>query len=710
MSADRDRLGVWLRRLRWPVLVAWVLLVLLLSHASSGLSQVLNNGPQAFLPASAASTRVVELEQGTSGAASDQATVVMVRRGGSVLGTSGLTAAASARAAVARLHVAGLTAPGPLIPSRDGKAAQFTVSVTSTTKTSAQRDTTAVKAVRGAVAGPAAAAGLQAEVTGTAATNADSGGTGNSTVLLLRAVLILAVILLLVYRSPVLFLLPLTGSLGAVTAAKAAAHGMANAGLTVSTLSSSILVVLVLGAASDYALLLIHRYRDELRQHARKEDAMAQALRKVMPTLLASAGTITAGMVCLLAAQSASLHGLGPIGAVGIVCALIAQVTLLPALLLVCGRWVFWPQIPRHGRPGREDSRVWSWVGSQTSRRPAWTAAISVVLLAAACAGLAVFYTNGDPVSSSVKTTTGSAIGEHLLIEHYPIGDIGPVTILAPPAQARAAALAASHSTDVASLSQGAPAAGYESATVILSVSPYSTAGTSAIQTLRQNLARAAPGALVGGGPAIQYDIATAAHRDTLLLIPLVLLVILIIIAVLLRAIVAPLVLVVTTALSFGASFGLASLAWRGLGFKGTEAQLPLYIFIFLVALGVDYNIFLSARIREESRRDGTREGTLRGLAVTGGVITAAGFVMAGTFLVLAVQPSVLVAEVGIAVVIGLLVDTLLVRTILVPASFVLIGERVWWPGRSAVGTPGKAGRAISPEGATGDRDRRATL
>jgi putative drug exporter of the RND superfamily len=679
MSADRDRLGVWLRRLRWPVLLAWVLMVLLLSHASSGLSQVVNNGTQAFLPASAASTRVAELEQGTTGAVSDQATVVMVRPGGAVLGASGLTAVASARAAVGRLHVAGLTAPGSLIPSRDGRAAQFTVSVTSTTKTSAQRDTTAVTAVRGAVAGPAAAGGLQAEVTGPAAQSADSGGAGNSTTLLLRALLILAVILLLVYRSPVLFLLPLIGSLGAVTAAKAAAHGMANAGLTVSTLSSSILVVLVLGAASDYALLLIHRYRDELRHQAAREDAMAQALRKVMPTLLASAGTITVGMVCLLAAQSASLHGLGPIGAVGIVCALIAQVTLLPALLLVCGRWVFWPQIPRFGRPGREDSRVWSWVGSRTSRRPAWTTAISVVLLAAACAGLAVFYTNADPVSS-VKATTGSAIGERLLIEHYPIGDIGPVTILAPPAQAQAAGLAAVHSPDVASVSAGASVAGYDSGTVILSVSPYSTAGTDAIKALRQNLARAAPGALVGGGPAIQYDISQAAHRDTLLLIPLVLLVILIIIGLLLRAIVAPLILVVTTALSFGASFGLASLAWRGLGFKGTEAQLPLYIFIFLVALGVDYNIFLSARIREESRREGIREGTLRGLAVTGGVITAAGLVMAGTFLVLAIQPSVLVAEVGIAVVIGLLVDTLLVRTILVPASLILTGERVWWP------------------------------
>jgi len=680
MSADRDRLGVWLRRLRWPVLLVWVLLVLFLSHASSGLSQVVNNGTQAFLPASAASTRVAELEQGMSGAASDQATVVMVRPGGSVLGTSGLTAAASARAAVARLHVAGLTALGSLIPSRDGKAAQFTVSVTSTTKTSSQRDTTAVTAIRGAVAGPAAAGGLQVEVTGSAAQSADSGGAGNSTTLLLRAVLILAVILLLVYRSPVLFLLPLIGSLGAVTAAKAAAHGMANAGLTVSSLSSSILVVLVLGAASDYALLLIHRYRDELRHHVAREDAMAEALRKVMPTLLASAGTITAGMVCLLAAQSASLHGLGPIGAVGIVCALIAQVTFLPALLLACGRWVFWPQIPRFGRPGREDSRIWSWVGSRTSRRPGWTTAISAVLLAAACAGLAVFHINNDLVSSSVKTSTGSAIGEQLLIEHYPIGDIGPVTILAPPAQAQAAGLAALHSTGVASVSQGAPVAGYDSGTVILSVSPYSTAGGNAIQALRQNLARAAPGALVGGGPAIQYDISQAAHRDALLLIPLVLVVILIIIGLLLRAIVAPLVLVVTTALSFGASLGLASLTWRGLGFQGTEAQLPLYIFIFLVALGVDYNIFLSARIREESRRDGIRDGTLRGLAVTGGVITAAGLVMAGTFLVLAVQPSVLVAEVGIAVVIGLLVDTLLVRTILVPASFILIGEHAWWP------------------------------
>jgi RND superfamily putative drug exporter len=680
------------------VLVIWVLLFLVLSPRSNDLSSVLNNGSQAFLPSSAASTRVAEIQQNAQGGKSvDASTVVIVQPSGADLTAADLSAAAAARAAVGQLHVAGLSAPTTLVPSKDGKADQFSFAVTAKPTAAASADTTAVKAVRQAIAGPTSAAGLQAEVTGAAAESADSGGSGNSSMVLVRAILLLAIILLLVYRSPVLFILPLVGSFAAVTAAKAAAYGLANTGgVTVSTLSSSILEVLVLGAASDYALLLIHRYRDELRHHARKEDAMAAALRKVMPTLLASAGTVTAGMLCLLMAQSASLHGLGPIGAAGIVCSLIAQLTLLPALLLIFGRWLFWPQVPRNGQAAREESRAWSWVGRKVSRRPAWTTVVSIVLLAAACVGLATLYTNGDPVSG-VKTTTGSAVGEQLLIAHYPGGDLAPVTILAPPAEAMAAGKAAAATKDVASVSQGAPAGGYDSATVILSVSPYGAAGTDTIKALRQNLGRAAPGSLVGGGPAIQYDIATAAHRDELVLIPLVLLVIFIIIALLLQAIVAPLVLVLTTALSFAASFGLASLAWRYLlHFKGTEAQLPLYIFIFLVALGVDYNIFLSARIREESRQLGIKEGTTRGLAVTGGVITAAGLVMAATFLVLAVLPSVLVAEVGIAVVIGVLVDTLLVRTVLVPASILIIGERVWWPSRSNRGAAVDASSATS--------------
>jgi RND superfamily putative drug exporter len=216
-----------------------------------------------------------------------------------------------------------------------------------------------------------------------------------------------------------------------------------------------------------------------------------------------------------------------------------------------------------------------------------------------------------------------------------------------------------------------------------LSVPPYSTAGYAAVANLRQRLDAGAPGSLLGGDPAVQYDITRAAHRDTLLLIPLVLAVILVIIALLLRAVVAPLVLVATTALSFAASFGLASLLWRyGFGYDGIEAQLPMYIFIFLVALGVDYNIFLAARVREESASLGIRQGTLRGLAVTGGVITAAGIVMAATFSALTLIPAVAVAEVGVAVALGVLLDTVLVRTVLVPASLLIIGERVWWPAR----------------------------
>jgi RND superfamily putative drug exporter len=284
-----------------------------------------------------------------------------------------------------------------------------------------------------------------------------------------------------------------------------------------------------------------------------------------------------------------------------------------------------------------------------------------------------------------VKGNPGSVTGAQLLSEHYGAGVNAPLAILAPPREAAAAVAAARATPDVASVSLGGQVHGYASYSVTLSVPPYGASGSAAVGNLRRQLDRDAPGSLVGGDPAVQDDISQAAHRDTLLLIPLVLVVIGVIIALLLRAIVAPLLLVATTALSFAAAFGLSSLLWRyGFGFSGIEAQLPLYIFIFLVALGVDYNIFMSARIREEARQIGTRPGILRGLGVTGGVITAAGIVMAGTFAALAQLPDVSVAEVGIAVALGVLLDTLLVRTVLVPASLLILGERVWWPTRLA--------------------------
>jgi RND superfamily putative drug exporter len=677
-----DRLATALRRLRWPVVIVWLLAIVALNGLSSSLSQATDDGASAYLPASAASTKVVLLQQAAARTGerpeTDAAIVVFARDNGGLTQADQATIA-SAREAIAGLvgHVAGIAAPGAAQPSADGRSEAFTVNITTGT------DRNAVRAIRDALAVPAGKAptGLASAVTGPAAVNADTSAGNQQTVLLLTALIIVAVILLLVYRSPILWLLPLLGAIAAIVVAQASAHGLANAGLTVSSLSADILIVLVFGAASDYALLLVHRYREELRHHPTTEGAMAAALRATLSTLAASAATVTCAMLCLLTADSASLHGLGPVGAVGIVAALLAQATFLPALLLVVGRAAFWPRIPRAGAAGREESRVWSYVGNRVARRPAATALVFIVALGAACAGLASLHIDNKPVDN-VKGNAGSVVGERLLTAHFPAGESDPLVLLVPPGQAGAAEAAAHATPGVSSTVPGAPVQGYDRYTVTLSVDPFGAAGTTAIVNLRQRLAQDAPGALVGGNPAIAYDETQTAGRDDAIIVPLVLAVILVIIALLLQAVVAPVVLVLTTALSFAASFGLSSLLWHGLGYAGVQSVLPIYIFIFLVALGVDYNIFLSARIREESRRLGLRAGTLRGLGVTGGVITAAGIVLAGTFAALTQIPQVSIAEVGTAVTLGVLLDTLVVRTVLVPASLLTIGERVWWPFR----------------------------
>ncbi len=343
----------------------------------------------------------------------------------------------------------------------------------------------------------------------------------------------------------------------------------------------------------------------------------------------------------------------------------------------------FWPRIPRHGGAGREESRLWTGIGTRIARHPAAAALVLIAVLGAACAGLASLRIDNNP-TDNVKGNPGSVTGQQLLTAHFPAGASNPLVLLAPPAQAGAAAAAAHATPGVGEVVPGAPVQGYDSYSVTLTADPFGPAGTTAVVGLRQRLAADAPGALVGGNPAIAYDESQTAGRDDVILIPLVLAVIFAIIALLLRAIVAPAVLVATTALSFAASFGLSSLLWRhGLGYPGVESVIPIYIFIFLVALGVDYNIFLSARIREESRRLGLRGGTLHALGVTGGVITAAGVVLAGTFAALTQIPEVSITEVGTAVALGVLLDTLIVRTILVPASLLTIGDRVWWPARA---------------------------
>jgi len=683
-----DRFATALRRLRWPVVIVWVILIVALDPLSSSLSKATNDTASAYLPSTAASTKVAllqEAQQGPGQPETNAAIAVFARDGG--LTATDLTAVAAARTAVSGLagHVTGLAAPGTELASPDRGAVEFTVNITNHAGQGSV-DREAVQAIRAAIAGPASRPGdgLVTAVTGPAAVNADTSGGNAQTKLLLTALIVVAIILLIVYRSPVLWLLPLIGSIGAIVSAQAAAHGLANAGLTVSTLSADILIVLVFGAASDYALLLVHRYREELRHHATPEEAMAVTLRRTLPTLLASAATVTCAMLCLLTADSASLHGLGPVGAVGIVAALLAQITFLPALLLVIGRAAFWPRAPREGAVGREDSRVWAGIATRVAKRPLTTALIVVVLLGAACAGLASLRIDNNPIDN-VKGNPGSVVGQQLIDAHYPAGVIAPLELLTPPGVATAAAATARATPGVADVLKAAPVQGYDGYSVVLTGAPYGSAGTAAIVNLRQRLDDAAPGSLVGGNPAIQYDAAQAADRETLVIIPLVLVVILIVIGLLLQAIVAPLVLVLTTALSFAASFGLSSLLWRyGFGYHGVQSVIPIYIFIFLVALGVDYNIFLSARIREESRGLGIREGTVRGVGVTGGVITAAGIVLAGTFAALTQIPGVNISEVGTSVALGVLLDTLVVRTVLVPASLLSIGEHVWWPSSRA--------------------------
>jgi putative drug exporter of the RND superfamily len=679
-------LGRRLRVLRWPVLITWILAAVCLAPAAAGLAKLTNVTASAYLPSSASSTRVALLQEaarrGQGELESEQAIVVFA--GNKPLSPADHTVIASADQGVRRLAgtVGGLGAVTAPQLSADGEAETFTATVTAPQHSILSTATDAIRAIRKAVGPASQLAGrrLVVAVTGPAAETADGVTTVSS--LALTAIVIVAFIILLVYRSPVLWILPLAGSIAAIVVAEAATHGLAAAGLTVSPLTTSILIVLVFGASSDYALLLIHRYREELRRHGPPEEAMAVTLRATFPTLLASAATVIGAMLCLLTAQSASLHGLGPIGAVGIAAALLAQVTFLPALLLVAGRRAFWPRLPRQGQARAEESPLWSGIGARIARHPGRIALAGLLLLAAGCLGLISMRTTSDPLSD-LKGRPGSVVGAEMLAAHYPAGLIAPLSLLSEPAHARAAAAIARTTPGVAEVSPDTPVGGYDSFLVTLSVPPYGPQAAGAIADMRDRLALGAPGSLLGGGPAIQYDIARAATRDSVVLFPLVLLVILAVIVLLLQAILASLILVATTALSFAAAFGLSNLLWRYVfGYPGFAPQLPLYIFIFLVALGVDYNIFLSARVREEARRLGARQGTLRGLADTGGVITAAGVVLAATFAALAQLPSVSLTEVGTAVAIGVLVDTLLVRTIIVPALLLTGGDRLWWQPR----------------------------
>ncbi|HEY2795633.1 MAG TPA: MMPL family transporter, partial [Micromonosporaceae bacterium] len=459
-----------------------------------------------------------------------------------------------------------------------------------------------------------------------------------------------------------------------------------HAGLTVNAQSAGILTVLVFGAGTDYALLLVARYREELRRHADRHEAMAVALHRAGPAIIASAGTVIAGLLCLMVAETNSTAGLGPVLAIGVVVALAVMMTLLPALLVTVGRWIFWPARPTVGSAEPTTRGFWARVGKRIARRPRTTWITTAIVLAIMAVGIVQLDANGLTNKEQFRGNPDAVVGEEILARHFAAGSGTPVVVVSGADQATQVRAAFAGTDGIAAGSVTPPRTQGGTALMegTLTNPPDSRAAYDTINRIRDNV-HAVPNAdaLVGGTTATNLDVQNAARYDRNLIIPIVLVVVLIILGLLLRAIVAPLVLVGTVVLSFAAALGISALFFRHVfGFAGADSSLPLFVFVFLVALGIDYNIFLMTRVREEALRYGTRRGALIGLAATGGVITSAGLVLAGTFAVLATLPLTAFTEIGFAVAFGVLLDTLVVRSVLVSGLTMDIGRHMWWPSR----------------------------
>ena len=672
------------RRSKWVILFAWLVIAGVALPFGGKLSSAQKNDAVAFLPRGAESTRVQQqldrLNQ------NQDLTAVIVYRRASGLTPADRARAASDRATLAGRFLGGRQAPPP-IPSRDGKAVVVNLPLQSRgfTNADAQRLIDEVKAMRQQVG--SGSGGLQIAVTGPAGFLADSIDVFQDidTKLLLVTAVVVAILVIITYRSPWLWLIPLVAVGLASQTAAAAVYGLARgAGLLVNGQSQGILTVLVFGAGTDYALLLASRYREELRRHEDKHEAMVQALRGAGPAILASGTTVVLSLLCLLVAELNSTRGLGPVGAIGIVCALAAMLTLLPALLVACGRWLFFPFVPHYGSSHPEEESLWGRIGRRIERRPRVVWIVTALVLAGLAVGLVDTH-SGLNQGQQFRTTPESVVGQRILAESFPSGAASPTIVTTTNPAATEDVLRATRSTPGVAAAQVSSRPGN---LVEISAILDSTDGTDAshrtIEELRARI-HAVPGAnaLAGGTAATDLDISNATTHDRNVIVPLVLGVVLVILALLLRAVVAPLVLIATVILSYLAALGVSMVVFDKLfGFAGSDVSLPLFGFIFLVALGIDYNIFLMTRVREESQRLGTRAGTLRGLAVTGGVITSAGIVLAATFSVLGVLPLVFLTEIGFLVAFGVLLDTLVVRSVLVPALTFDIGDRMWWPSR----------------------------
>ncbi|WP_030173027.1 MMPL family transporter [Streptomyces sp. NRRL S-813] len=661
------------RAIPWLLLALWIGVLAVVAPFASKLGDVQHDRVTDYLPASADSTQVAKIQDRLPGGQTTELVLVYHR-------DSGLTAADRATAAgqvatIGRQHA--LTGTPQPVPSKDGTTVMYPVTSNEPGTDEKKRDAL-VDDVRGVAHDQD---GMTVQVGGPSAMATDAADVYQSLggPLLYTTVAVVAVLLILIYRSPMLWLVPLVVAGVGDFLSTGVAYGLNQAfGTTVSGQSTGIMTVLVFGAGTDYALLLVSRYREELRRHERPYDAMRAALRGCGPAVLASSGTVAAGLLCLLAADLNSSRGMGPLGTVGVLCALVAMLTLLPALLVLLGRRVFWPLVPAYGSTPKARRSLFAAMGSSAGRRPLTVLASGAVLLGALALGTLNLPGTIKQQDAFVDKPESVAALE-TLAKAYPERSAQPIDVITPADRAGATLATVRAAHGVANAQPGRTGGGWTEISVIASAPPQSAAETATIKELRHEL----PGSYVGGPSAQQIDLKDTNARDRLVVIPIVLVSVLLILIALLRSLVAPLILVAAVIAVWGAALGIGGLVFGPLfGFAGTDPGLGLLSFVFLVALGVDYGIFLMHRMREESLKGAEPSAAaLTALRTTGGVIASAGLVLAATFAVLTNMGLVQLVELGFVIAVGVLLDTFLVRTYLVTSASVALGRKVWWPG-----------------------------
>ncbi|WP_405641941.1 MMPL family transporter [Streptomyces sp. NBC_00019] len=681
------------RRAKWVVLALWVVGLFLTAPFAQKLTDAQDNDAASWLPGSAESTQVLKLSEDFR-PEQIPAVVVYARPDGLTAQDRAQIEEDARQLKELRDHgIRGAETRGPVFDREtDPRAAQILVPITMDEK-GWEEIAPAVDAIRDDVG--EGGDGLAVHITGPGGTSADFSEAfeGIDSTLLVSAMGVVIVMLLITYRSPSLLLVPLLSVIAALFTAQALIYLLAeHAGLTVNGQSAGILTVLVFGAGTDYALLLVARYREELHHHEDRHEAMALALHRAGPAVVASGATVVLSMLVLLAAEMNSTSGLGPVAAIGVAVALLAMMTLFPALLVICGRWIFWPAIPHFGDPDRIERGLWARMGRRIARRPRMVWAATALILAICSLGLIQLRAEGISNADAFTGKPDSIVGQEVSARYFPAGSGDPLVIISNQAQAQQVGEAVAATDGVVPESLGLPPGtkpSYEGKVLFEATMTDPADSEAAKQTVERvrDAVHEVPDAdaQVGGGTASLLDMDEATTHDNMLIIPLVLIVVMLILCALLRALIAPLLLIGTVILSFAAALGISALAFRYLfDYAGETTDFPLFVFVFLVALGIDYNIFLTTRIREEAARQGTRPGVVMGLAATGAVITSAGLVLAGTFAALGTLPMVAFAEIGFAVALGVLLDTFIVRSVLVPALFLDVGPKMWWPHKLA--------------------------